>query len=54
MTEMDSFFLYCSEKAAKFCEISTVFDRCYYIGQIYGGDFAVFCSLLRTFELYIL
>ena len=51
MTEMDSFFLYCSEKAAKFCEIcETVFDRCYYIGQIYGGDFAVFCTL----ELYIL
>ena len=29
MTERESFFLYCSEKAAKFCEISTVyiFDR---------------------------
>ena len=27
------------------------FDR-YYIGQIYGGDFSKFCSLLRIYELY--
>ena len=26
------------------------FDR-YYIGQIYGGDFAKFCGLLRIYEL---
>ena len=28
------------------------FDR-YYIGQIYGGDFAKFCDLLRIYELYL-
>ena len=27
------------------------FDR-YYIGQIYGGDFAKICGLLRMYELY--
>ena len=27
------------------------FDR-YYIGQIYGGDFAKFCGLLRIYGLY--
>ena len=27
------------------------FDR-YYIGQIYGGDFAKMCGLLRIYELY--
>ena len=27
------------------------FDR-YYIGQIYGGDFAKICGLLRIYELY--
>ena len=26
---------------------------CYYIGQIYGGDFAKICGLLRIYELYI-
>ena len=29
-----------------------IFDR-YFIGQIYGGDFAKFCCLLRIYELYI-
>ena len=29
------------------------FDR-YYIGQIYGGDFAKICGLLRIYELYLL
>ena len=24
-----------------------------YIGQIYGGDFAKFCGLLRIYELYL-
>ena len=28
------------------------FDR-YYIGQIYGGDFAKICGLLRIYELYV-
>ena len=28
------------------------FDRRYYIGQIYGGDFAKFYGLLRIYELY--
>ena len=28
-----------------------IFDR-YYIGQIFGGDFAKFCGLLRMYELY--
>ena len=28
------------------------FDH-YYIGQIYSGDFAKFCGLLRIYELYI-
>ena len=27
------------------------FDR-YYIGQIYGGDFAKCCGLLRIYEFY--
>ena len=26
----------------------------HYIGQIYGGDFAKFCGLLRIYELYLL
>ena len=26
----------------------------HYIGQIYGGDFAKFCGLLRIYELYII
>ena len=39
-----------SEKATKFCEISTIFDW-QYIGQIIGGDFAKFCGLLRIYEL---
>ena len=54
-------FIY-AEKATKFCEISTAdhkilrnlhrrFDL-HYIGQIYGGDFAKFCGLLRIYELY--
>ena len=25
---------------------------CYYIGQIFGGDFAKICGLLRMYELY--
>ena len=40
-------FIY-SEKATKFCKISTVS----YIGQIYSGDFAKICGLLRIYELY--
>ena len=28
-----------------------IFDR-YYIGKIYGGDFAKICGLLRIYELY--
>ena len=31
--------------------IHRIFDR-YYIGQIFGGDFAKFCGLLRMYELY--
>ena len=26
----------------------------HYIGQIYGGDFAKFCGLLRIYELYLI
>ena len=26
---------------------------CYYIGQIYGGDFEKFCGFLRIYELYL-
>ena len=47
-------FIY-SEKATKFCEISIVdltVTIAYYIGQIYGGDFAKICGLLRVYELY--
>ena len=45
-------FIY-SEKATKFCEISTV-DLSYVVnGLIYGGDFAKFCGLLRIYKLYI-
>ena len=43
-------FIY-SEKATKVCEISTVDLTGNYIGQIYGGDLAKFCSLLRIYEL---
>jgi hypothetical protein len=44
-------FIY-SEKATKFYEISTVdLTVTTYIGQIYSGDFAKFCSLLRIHEL---
>ena len=46
-------FMY-SEKATKFCEISTVdLTGTTYIGQIYCGDFAKFCGLLRIYELYV-
>ena len=46
-------FIY-TEKATKFCEISTVhrFD-CQSIEQIYSGDFTKICGLLRIYELYI-
>ena len=45
-------FIY-SEKVIKFCEISTVdLTGTMYIRQIYGGDFAKFCGLLRIYELY--
>ena len=40
-----------SEKATKFCEISTRFEN-YYIGQIYSGDFANIWGLLRIYDLY--
>ena len=45
-------FIY-SEKATKFCEISTV-DLSYVCSncKIYGGDFAKVCGLLRIYELY--
>ena len=39
-------FIY-SEKATKFCEISTSDLTITNIGQIYGGDFEKFCGLLR-------
>ena len=42
-------FIY-SDKATKFCEISTV--DLTNIGQIYGGDFTKYCDLLRIYELY--
>ena len=38
-------FIY-SEEATNFCEISTVDLSCSN-SQIYGGDFAKFCGLLR-------
>ena len=42
-----------SEKATKFCKISTVdMTVTKYIGQIYGGDFAKMCGLLRIYELH--
>ena len=37
------------EKAKKFCYR---FDW-HYIEQIYGGDFAKFCGLLRIYELLV-
>ena len=45
-------FIY-SEKASKFCKISTVDLTGTTLGQIYGGDFTKFCGLLRIYELYI-
>ena len=45
-------FIY-SEKATKFCEISTNYlIGSTYKGQIIGRDFATFCGLLRIYELY--
>ena len=45
-------FIY-SEKATKFCEISTVdLTVTTYTEQIYGEDFTKFCGLLKIFELY--
>ena len=43
-----------SEKATNFCEISTIdlFVLCSN-SQIYSGDFAKFCGLLRIYELYL-
>ena len=41
-------FIY-SEKATKFCEISTSLLS---IVHRQGGDFAKFCGLLRIYELY--
>ena len=42
-------FIY-SEKATKFCEISTV-DLSYVVTTVkYGGDFTKFCGLLRTVQ----
>ena len=45
-------FIY-SQKATNFCEISTL-DLSYVLhnGQIYAGDFAKFCDLLKIYELY--
>ena len=43
-------FIY-SEKVTNVCEICTV--DLTIIGQIYGGDFAKFCGLLRIYELYL-
>ena len=40
-----------SEKATNFCKISIRFVICN-DGQIYGGDFAKLCGLLRIYELY--
>ena len=45
-------FIY-SEKATKFCEISTVDLTVSTKEQIYGGDFAKICGLLRIYELYV-
>ena len=46
-------FIY-SEKATNFYEISTVdLTVTTFVGQIYGGDFAKFCGLLRIYELYL-
>ena len=40
-----------SEKATKFCEISTV-DLSYVVPVKFTVDFAKFCGLLRIYELY--
>ena len=45
-------FIY-SEKASKFCKISTVDLTGTTLGQIYGGDFAKFCGLLRIYEFWL-
>ena len=45
-------FIY-SEKATKFCEISTnYFSYVLTASQIIGGDFSKFCGLLRIHEVY--
>ena len=45
-------FIY-SDKATKFCEISTIdLTGTIYIGQIYGGDFPKIHGLLRIYNLY--
>ena len=44
-------FIY-SEKATKILRnLHQIFDW-HYIEQIFGGDFAKFCGLLRIYELY--
>ena len=52
MSEMFCYFLkfIYSEKATKFCTV----DLSYVLSasQIYSGDFAKFCGLLRIYELY--
>ena len=41
-----------NSKVHMFCEISTLdLTGTKYIGQIYCGDFAKFCGLLRIYEL---
>ena len=48
------FTIILSEKATKFCEISTVdLTITTYIGQIYGEGFAKICGLLRIYELVV-
>ena len=45
-------FIY-SDKATNFFQnLHRRFDW-HYIGQMYGGDFAKFCALLRIYEIYI-
>ena len=52
LVELAIKFIY-SEKATKFCEISTNYLS--YVNTaswLIGGDFAKFCGLLRIYELY--
>ena len=60
---VDYFVVTCKLVKSRFCEKDAKILRNHHhrfvlcsnlVGQIYGGDFAKFCGLLRIYELYLL